>query len=86
MDVVFLLKSLPCLEQQEKGFGARLLREANARFAVISFPARSIGGRDKGMVRHYERFMKKMAGELGLSVSKHVYPTETFYACTLDGR
>ncbi len=86
VDVVFLLKSLPFLEQQEKWFGARLLREANARFAVISFPARSIGGRDKGMVRHYERFMEKMTGELGLSVSKHVYPTETFYACNLDGR
>ena len=86
VDVVFLLKSLPCLEQQEKGFGSRLLREANARYAVISFPARSIGGKDKGMVLHYERFMEKVTGGLGISVSKRVYPTEIFYACNLDGR
>ena len=82
-DVVFLLKSIPCLEQQEKGIGARLLRGLHARYAVVSFPVRTLGGRDKGMRRHYERLVTRMVDELGLPVHKMAYPTEIFYICPM---
>ncbi len=82
-DVVFLLKAVPCLEQQEKGAGGRLLRGLRARWAVVSFPARTLGGRDKGMGLHYDRFMARTVEELGIVARKMAYPSEVFYVCEL---
>jgi len=64
-DVVFLLKMIPCLEQQEKGWGARLLRQLRARHAVVSFPGRSLGGREKGMADTYAQMMDEMLSASG---------------------
>lgn len=53
-DVALVLKLLPTLDQQQPGAGLALLDSLNARFAVVSYPARSLGGRDKGMARTYD--------------------------------
>jgi 16S rRNA (guanine(1405)-N(7))-methyltransferase len=55
--VVFLLKTLPCLEQVEKGIGARILSQIKADVLVVSFPSRSLGGRNVGMQQHYEAYL-----------------------------
>ena len=61
-DVAFLLKALPCLEQIDASAGQRLLHGIQADYLVVSFPARSLGGRQKGMVEHYEtRFSALLA-------------------------
>jgi 16S rRNA (guanine(1405)-N(7))-methyltransferase len=52
-DVALLLKSAPCLEQQDPGGTRRLLGALNARRLVVSFPTRSLGGADRGMGGHY---------------------------------
>lgn len=82
-DVAFLLKAVPCLEQQEKGAGGRLLGGLRARWAVVSFPARTLGGRERGMEQHYDRFMARMAEEGGIVARKVAYPSEVFYVCEL---
>ena len=53
-DLALILKTLPCLEQAEKGAAARLLGSIQARHMLISYPAQSLGGRGKGMVENYE--------------------------------
>lgn len=53
-DLALILKTLPCLEQAEKGAAARLLQTIQARHLLISYPAQSLGGRGKGMVENYE--------------------------------
>ena len=78
-DVALLLKALPCLEQQEKGAGLRLLPQIPARYLVASFPAQSLGGRAKGMVQHYETYMLRLAAALHFSVRSFPFPSETFY-------
>jgi len=61
-DVAFLLKALPCLEQIDASAGQHLMRDIQADYLVVSFPARSLGGRQKGMVEHYEtRFSALLA-------------------------
>ena len=55
-DLVFLLKTLPCLEQQEKGCGEGILRKLRTPIVVMSFPAYSIGGREKGMRSTYAQW------------------------------
>ncbi len=81
-DVAFLLKSVPCLERQRKGAAVELLRRVNAQHVVVSFPTRSLGGRDKGMYRHYREEMVRTAEALGGRTEELAYPSETFYLLT----
>jgi 16S rRNA (guanine(1405)-N(7))-methyltransferase len=63
-DVALLLKTIPCLEQMDREIGARLLAQIDAPVIVVSFPSRSLGGRDKGMVQSYaEHFAELVAGQ-----------------------
>jgi 16S rRNA (guanine(1405)-N(7))-methyltransferase len=82
-DVVFLFKSLPCLEQQDPGIGPAVLRQLHARHAVVSFPLESLGGRSKGMASTYERYMERTVAELNVPVRKLSFPNEVFYILTL---
>ena len=52
-DIAFLLKLLPVLEAQTPGRGYQLARALNAPFLVISYPLKSLGGKEKGMARFY---------------------------------
>jgi 16S rRNA (guanine(1405)-N(7))-methyltransferase len=64
VDLAIALKTIPCLEQVEKQVGTRLLEQVNARHLLVSFPAHSIGGKSKGMVRNYEmHFNDLVAGK-----------------------
>jgi len=61
--VAFLLKTLPCLEQVEKGFAPDLLRSIPAEFILVSYPVSSLSGKNKGMQETYtEQFMELMEG------------------------
>jgi 16S rRNA (guanine(1405)-N(7))-methyltransferase len=83
VDVVLLLKTAPCLEQQEKGATLRVLRALNARHVVLSFPTRSLGGKSKGMREHYEATASRLAESLGVAMRRTHFPTETFYVLTM---
>lgn len=64
VEVAFVLKFLPLLEQVEKGAGLTLLRALPADHVLVSFPTRTLGGRDKNMAAHYDAsFSRLIAGE-----------------------
>ncbi|MCS6849404.1 MAG: 16S rRNA methyltransferase [Anaerolineae bacterium] len=52
-DVALLLKALPCLEQLDKAAGSAILDTIKARHIVVSFPTRTVGGRNVGMRENY---------------------------------
>ena len=56
-DLALLYKLLPLLERQEAGGAARVMNAAKARFLVVSFPTRTLGGRSVGMAVNYPRWM-----------------------------
>jgi 16S rRNA (guanine(1405)-N(7))-methyltransferase len=86
VDLVFLLKTAPCLEQQETGATLRLLRQLRARYVLLSFPTKSHGGREKGMIQHYGQFAKDLSDALHVSCDTRVYSTEIFCLFTFrDG-
>jgi 16S rRNA (guanine(1405)-N(7))-methyltransferase len=60
VDLALLLKTIPCLEQVDKTAGVRLLEQIQAEHILVSFPARSLGGRKKGMVQNYEAHFKEL--------------------------
>jgi 16S rRNA (guanine(1405)-N(7))-methyltransferase len=78
-DVVFLFKTLPCLEQQEKGASLQVLRALRSRFVIVSFPHESLGGKRKGMRGHYDAFMTGLVAALAVPVRKLEFAKETFY-------
>jgi 16S rRNA (guanine(1405)-N(7))-methyltransferase len=78
-DVVFLLKTLPCLEQQEKGISERLLTSLKAKYVVISFPASTLCGKIKGMGNYYDTFALKLINTFNYNYIKLEYPNELFY-------
>ena len=63
VDVAFVLKTIPCLEQVDKRMGSSLLDILHAKQIVVSFPIQSLGGKRKGMLQNYAaHFAELMAG------------------------
>ncbi|MCL2518618.1 MAG: hypothetical protein FWF15_08655 [Oscillospiraceae bacterium] len=58
-DVVFLFKILPLIEQQKKGYSKFLLDNLKSDWFVITFPTKSLSGKDYGMYNFYRNFMKE---------------------------
>lgn len=78
-EVAFLLKAIPCLEQIDPLAGRRLLETIHADQLVVSFPASSLGGKNKGMVTNYEAHFMEMVGDRSWSVERFVFPTELVF-------
>lgn len=84
-DTVMLLKTLPCLEQQEKGISKRLLSQLTCDQVIISFPAKSLGGKEKGMVESYRAFLEGLVEGSGYEVKGVVaFESETVYILNKD--
>lgn len=80
VDLLLALKLLPTLDQLARGTGGALLRTSRAGHMVVSFPARSLGGRNHGMCQHYgTRFEALLAAE-GLVARRSIaFPTELVF-------
>ncbi len=76
VDVAFVLKAIPCLEQLEKSAGSQLLHSINAKYIVVSFPVHSLGGRSKGMGVNYEAQFRTLVENTTWSFKKFEFPTE----------
>ena len=80
--MVLLLKLLPTLEQFDRGSALDLLRRVRARCLVVSFPAKSLGGREKGMRSHYAALWLPQFAQLGYAIVTLAFPNETVYLLT----
>lgn len=78
-DLALVLKAIPCLEQVDKTAGMRLMKTINASRLVVSFPAKSLGGRSKGMIENYEAHFNEMLAP-GQRVERRLeFPTELVF-------
>ncbi len=75
-DLAFVLKSLPCIEQLDKSASLRLLETVNADHLLVSFPVRSLGGRDKNMARNYEAGFRQLMQGKPWAVQRFEFATE----------
>jgi 16S rRNA (guanine(1405)-N(7))-methyltransferase len=81
-DVAFILKSLPCLEQIDRSAGVRLLETINADHLLVSFPVTSLGGKGKGMVRHYEAQFQELVADKNWKVKRFEFSSELAFVVT----
>ncbi len=79
VDVIFILKLLPLLEEQEKGSALRILRSLTSGYVVVSFSTASISGKRKGMKEFYERQFLEMIRNEPWQVKRLSFPSELVF-------
>ncbi|MHB8134814.1 MAG: class I SAM-dependent methyltransferase [Anaerolineaceae bacterium] len=77
--ITFILKTIPCLEQIDKHIGQRLLSGIQSKYLLISFPAQSLGGRDKGMRLFYSKHFQSLIQNQDWSVQSYSFSNEEAY-------
>jgi len=82
VDVALLLKLSPSLERQEAGATARILDALRARFVVVSFAVRSLGGRDRGMLENYRQQFIEITRNRPVSLATVKYDHELTFIIT----
>ncbi len=82
VDLALVIKAIPCLEQVDKGVGARLLRQIDAAHVLVSYPTRSLGGGDKGMRAHYDAQFGQMIDGTGWTAQRFDFDNELAYLIT----
>ncbi len=82
VDLALIVKAIPCLQQIDKGIGARLLDQIRADHLLVSYPAQSLGGRGKGMRATYEAQFAELVAGRGWSVRRFDFPTELAFLIT----
>lgn len=78
-DIMLLLKVLPLLEHQVKGCSLDLLKQTRCHYVVVSFPTRSLSGKNKGMVEFYSQFFKNLIRNEHWKVRKLLFTTELVF-------
>lgn len=79
VDVALLLKAIPCLEQIDKRAGHTLLHAIQADVIIVSFPAYSLGGRNKGMVEHYDAHFRALAADEPWDIQRFEFTSELVF-------
>jgi len=76
VELALMCKLIPVLEAQAAGRGFELARQLNAKFLVITYPLKSLGGREKGMGKNYTAQFERALDEGKLGQYKLVAGAE----------
>lgn len=80
VELAIMLKLLPILDQVDPKASKRLLEGVQANHFLISYPSKSLGGREKGMKQTYAlHFARLIEGETFSSIQNFEFPNETVY-------
>ena len=79
VDLALVLKTIPCLEQIDKSIGTTLLDTLQAHYIVVSFPAQSLGGRNKNMATHYAAHFDTLVAGRPWHVQRLDFATELVF-------
>lgn len=80
VELAIMLKLLPILDQVDPKASKRLLKAVQANHFLISYPSKSLGGREKGMKQTYaQHFVRLVEGETFSSIQHFEFPNETVY-------
>ncbi len=82
VDLALALKLLPTLETLERGAGPRLLRTIQARYLLVSFADRSLGGRRSGLACRPADAFAVLARAEGWALEERNFPGETVFIAT----
>ncbi|MCJ7694107.1 MAG: hypothetical protein MUO40_01645 [Anaerolineaceae bacterium] len=76
VQMTFILKTLPCLEQLNKQISFSLLQAIRSEYVLVSFPVKSLSGREKGMHNTYSRHFKELLTDSSWKVRSFEFSSE----------
>lgn len=85
-DATLVMKLLPLLDKQLPGGGAALLERLQSKRALVTFPTRTLSGRNVGMKEHYEASFEKNLPFAARILDKFTVPGELCYILEMDRR
>lgn len=77
--MALLFKILPLLERQKSGSAMNVMNAIDAEYLVISFPTRTLGGRNVGMEENYSAWMEAHMPEGRAIAARFTTDNELFY-------
>lgn len=79
VQVAFLLKALPCLEQLDPHLARELIFRLPAEHVLVSFPAHSLGGNKRQMPAVYEAHFRELVEGTNWRVQRYLWPSELVF-------
>lgn len=77
--IALLFKILPLLERQKSGSAMDVMNRIDAQYLVISFPTRTLGGRNVGMEDNYSAWMESHMPENRTVAARFTTDNELYY-------
>ena len=77
--IALLFKILPLLERQRAGSAMEVMNRIDAEYLVISFPTRTLGGRNVGMEDNYSAWMEAHMPENREVAARFTTANELYY-------
>lgn len=84
-DLALVMKFLPLAERMEKGGALKLMNSIHASHIAVSFPTRSLSGRNVGMEKNYSEWFEELAFQ-GEIISRFMCGDEIFYIVNCKDR
>jgi 16S rRNA (guanine(1405)-N(7))-methyltransferase len=78
-DLAFILNTIPCLEQVDKSAALRVVESINSSFLAVSFPVKTLGGREKDMRKYYEARFKELTESKDWNVQRLEFSSELVF-------
>lgn len=82
VDLTLVLKTLPILDQVDPDFSRNLLDQLNSKYILISYPTKSLGGRQKGMAQTYSEHFDDLIQDFSFQVQRFDFPNEMAFLLT----
>ena len=77
--IALLFKILPLLERQKSGSAMDVMNRIDAQYLVVSFPTRTLGGRNVGMEDNYSAWMEAHMPETREVAARFTTENELYY-------
>jgi len=82
VQLALLMKTLPLMEQIERGLSQKVLEGLNAEHILVTYPLRSLGGRNKGMEETYRSQFDQLVAGRDWEIQEFRFPNEVAYLVT----
>ncbi len=77
--IALLFKILPLLERQKSGAAMAVMNAIDAEYLVVSFPTRTLGGRNVGMENNYTEWMETHLPQNRTVAARFTTDNELYY-------
>lgn len=78
-DLAFILKIIPCFDQIDNSANSQILDKINANYIVLSFPVKSLGGKEKMMIKNYTNRFNELVQDRDWKTKRIVFETELIF-------